>query len=172
MRPAPATVEACVSVGLLTVDEDAAGFRHELLRLAVEASLSAVARRELNRRVLQVLTDAPGGRVDVARLVHHAREAGDADAVLRHAPEAARQAAAVGAHREATDHYRTALRHADRLAPAPRAELLEGYSLEAYLSGLGEEALAARPAALGIWETAGDAEKTGESLRWLSRLHW
>jgi hypothetical protein len=163
LRPAPATVEACVAVGLLVVGEDAAGFRHELLRLAVEASLSAVARRELNRRVLQVLTDAPGGRVDVARLVHHAVKAADPEAVLRHAPEAARQAAAVGAHREATEHYRTALRHADRLAPVPRAELLEGYSLEAYLSGLGEEALTARQAALGIWEAAGDAERPGRA---------
>jgi predicted ATPase len=60
LRPVPATVEACVAVGLLTVDEEAVGFRHELLRLAVETSLSAVARRELNRRVLQVLAAAEG----------------------------------------------------------------------------------------------------------------
>jgi predicted ATPase len=172
LRPAPAAVEACVSVGLLVVGEDAVGFRHELLRLAVASSLSAVARRALNRQVLLALTDAPGGRVDVARLVHHAREAGDREAVLRLAPEAARQAAAVGAHREATEHYRTALAHGDQLAEQPKAELLEGYSVQAYLSGLGEEALAARQAALGIWEAAADAEKMGETLRWLSRLHW
>ena len=172
VRPAPSAVEVGVSAGLLVVGGESVGFRHELLRQAVEGSLSALGRRELNRRVLEVLAGSSGRQVDVARLVHHAREADDRAAVLRHSPEAARQAAAVGAHREAAEHYRTALAHGDRVAELPKAELLEGYSLQAYLSGLGEEALAARRAALGIWEAAGDAEKVGETLRWLSRLHW
>ena len=109
--------------------------------------------------------------MDIARLVHHARQADDADAVLRYAPEAARQAAAVAAHREAVGHYRTALRHADRLSPPVRAELLESYSVEAYLSGLSPEAVSARRAALEL-RAAGDQERVGEGLRWLSRLHW
>jgi DNA-binding CsgD family transcriptional regulator/tetratricopeptide (TPR) repeat protein len=119
-----------------------------------------------------VLAGAPGRRIDVARLVHHAREAGDVEAVLRWAPEAARQAAAVAAHREAVGHYRAALAHAERIPPSTRAELLEGYSVEAYLSGLSEEAVSARQAAVGLREAAGDPEKLGETLRWLSRLHW
>jgi DNA-binding CsgD family transcriptional regulator/tetratricopeptide (TPR) repeat protein len=170
--PPPSAVEAGVAAGLLVVDREAAGFRHELLRRAVEGSLSTLARRELNRRVLRVLTGAPDREVDVARLVHHAREAGDVDAVLRHAPEAARQAAAVAAHREAVGHYRAALAHAERLPAAVRADLLEGYSVEAYLSGLSAEAVAARRAAVELREAAGDTERVGEGLRWLSRLHW
>ncbi|HJW62470.1 MAG TPA: AAA family ATPase, partial [Actinomycetes bacterium] len=149
-RPAPSAVELGVSAGLLVVGPEAVGFRHELLRQAVEGSLSALARRELNRRVLEELAGAPDRRVDLARLVHHARQADDADAVLRYAPEAARQAAAVAAHREAVGHYRTALRHADRLSPPVRAELLEDYSVEAYLSGLSGEAVAARKAAVDL----------------------
>jgi DNA-binding CsgD family transcriptional regulator len=169
----PATVERCVAAGLLVVGEEAVGFRHELLRQAVEGSLSPLGRRQLHRRVLGVLSEADGRGVDIARLVHHARQAGDAEAVLRYAPEAARQAAAVSAHREAVGHYRAALDHADRLPPPARAELLEGYSLEAYLSGLAQEALEARQAALGIREAEGSgSEQLGESLRWLSRLHW
>jgi hypothetical protein len=58
----------------------------------VEGSLSVLARRELNRRVLEALAAALDREVDLARLVHHAREAGDVEAVLRWAPEAARQA--------------------------------------------------------------------------------
>ncbi len=128
--PSPAAVEACLDGGLLVAGPDAVGFRHELLRRAVEGSLSALARRELNRRVLEVLA-APERRVDLARLVHHAREAGDVEAVLRYAPEAARQAAAVAAHREAVGHYRAVFAHAEQLPGAARAELLEAYSVEA-----------------------------------------
>ena len=171
-RPAPSAVEVGVSAGLLVVGEEAVGFRHELLRQAVEGSLSALGRRELNRRVLEVLARSTGRQVDVARLVHHAREAGDTEAVLRYAPEAARQAAAVAAHREAVGHYRAVLAHADRVPAPARAELLEGYSVEAYLSGLSTEAVSARQAAVALREAAGDPEQLGETLRWLSRLHW
>jgi DNA-binding CsgD family transcriptional regulator/tetratricopeptide (TPR) repeat protein len=172
LGPAPSAVEAAVAGGLLVAGAEAVGFRHELLRRAVEGSLSALARRELNRRVLEALAAAPDREVDLARLVHHAREAGDVEAVLRWAPEAARQAAAVAAHREAVGHYRAALDHAGRLPPAVRVDLLEAYSVEAYLSGLAPEAVEARRAALELREAAGDRERVGEGLRWLSRLHW
>jgi class 3 adenylate cyclase/tetratricopeptide (TPR) repeat protein len=172
LGPEPMAVERCAEAGLLVIEEEAVGFRHELLRQAVEGSLSALGRRDLHRRVLQVLSDAQERGVDIARLVHHARQADDADAVLRYAPVAARQAAAVAAHREAVGHYRTALRHADRLSPPVRADLLEGFSVEAYLSGLSGEAVSARKAAVGIREAEGDREKVGEGLRWLSRVSW
>jgi DNA-binding CsgD family transcriptional regulator/tetratricopeptide (TPR) repeat protein len=173
LGPEPAAVERCVAAGLLVMSEEAVGFRHELSRQAVEGSLSTLGRRELNRRVLRVLSEAQGRGVDIARLVHHARQANDAEAVLRYAPAAARQAAAVAAHREAVGHYRAALPHADRLPPPVRAELLEGYSFQAYLSGLAQEALEARQAALRIREALdSSSEQLGESLRWLSRLSW
>ncbi|SNS60371.1 Predicted ATPase [Asanoa hainanensis] len=157
------------TAGLLVVRDDAVAYRHELLRRAVEGSLSVLHRRELNRRILAALS---GGPVDVARLMHHAREAGDDGAVLRYGPEAARQAAAVAAHREAVGHYRAVLTHSERLgAPVP-AEVLEGYSVECYLSGLSAEAVTARRNALALREAAGDREKVGDGLRWLSRLHW
>jgi DNA-binding CsgD family transcriptional regulator/type II secretory pathway predicted ATPase ExeA len=172
LGPEPSLVEEGIAAGLLVMEEEAVGFRHELLRQAVEGSVSTLGRRELHRWVLHVLSDAKGRRVDIARLVHHARQADDAEAVLRYAPEAARQAAAVAAHREAAGHYQAALAYADRLPEAMRAELLEGYSIEAYLSGLWVEAVSARQTALGLREAAGDREKVGEGLRWLSRLHW
>ena len=172
LGPEPSLVEGGVAAGLLVVGEEAVGFRHELLRQAVEGSLSTLGRRDLHRRVLRVLSNAKRGGVDVARLVHHARQADDVEAVLRYAPEAARQAAAVAAHREAVGHYRAALPYADSLSPPVRAELLEGYSIEAYLSGLWAEAASARQAALVLRDAAGDREQVGESLRWLSRLSW
>ena len=172
LGPESSAVERCAAAGLLVVGEESVGFRHELLRQAVEGSLSTLGRRQLHRRVLWVLLGAKGRGVDVARLVHHARQADDAEAVVRYAPVAARQAAAVSAHREAVGHYRAALASADRLSPPVRAELLEGYSVQANLSGLAQEALEARQAALALREAIGDQEKVGESLRWLSRLSW
>ena len=172
LRPAPQVVEACVTAGLLVADDEAVRFRHELLRRAVEGSLSAMARRELNRQVLRVLAGTGHEPADVARLVHHAREARDVETVLRYAPMAAKQAAAVAAHREALGHYRVSLQHADLLPAAVRADLLEGFSVEAYVSGFAQEALAARRAALPIREAQGDPDRLGESLRWLSRLSW
>jgi ATP/maltotriose-dependent transcriptional regulator MalT len=44
--------------------------------------------------------------------------------------------------------------------------------VECYLSGLSVEAVSARRTALDLREAAGDREKLGEGLRWLSRLHW
>jgi hypothetical protein len=170
-QPAPATVDACVAAGLLVAGAGGVGFRHELLRRAVEGSLPVLVRRELNRRVLTALTGAAGS-VDVARLVHHAREAGEIEAVVRYAPEAARQAAKVAAHREAVDHYRAVLEHAGLIDDATRADLLDGLSVEAYLAGLAGAAVTARRAAVDLREAAGDGERLGAGLRWLSRMHW
>jgi DNA-binding CsgD family transcriptional regulator len=69
-------------------------------------------------------------------------------------------------------HYRAVLPLAGRLPAAVRADLLETYSVECYLSGLSAEAVSARQAAVELREAAGDQEKVGEGLRWLSRLHW
>ena len=72
-------------------------------------------------------------------LVHHALAAGDIDAVVAWAPRAARDAAASGAHRQSTAHFLAALEHIDRYDAAERAELLEGYAIEAYTIGQGPE---------------------------------
>ena len=88
--------EACAASGMLRQDDDAYAFRHELARLAVESALSASRRRSLHAHVLHALLQAPEGRVDVARLVHHAASAGDGAHVLRfaHLPRNMRQSKA------------------------------------------------------------------------------
>jgi DNA-binding CsgD family transcriptional regulator/tetratricopeptide (TPR) repeat protein len=167
----PATaVDECLARGVLTSTGDGLAFRHELLRRAVEESLSPVRRAGLHARVLAVLATRPA--VDPARLVHHAHHAGDADAVLRWAPVAAGRAADLGAYRQATAHYATALPLAET-RPAPElAALLEAYALVAYHGGLTPEAQAARHRALALRESIGDRRQVGEDLRWISRLNW
>ena len=66
-------------------------------------------RRRLHRSALAALERAVPP-VDVARLAHHAEEAGDANAVLRFSPAGGRAAQAVGAHRAAAAHFARAVR--------------------------------------------------------------
>lgn len=114
----------CVAAGLLEPSGDVGyAFRHKLARQAVEGTLPAPVRRRLNTWALDALRqrgDAPN-----AQLLHHAREAGAADLVHDLAPVAAREAARLGAHREAAEHYATALAQAipGRCAPRSTARL-------------------------------------------------
>ena len=168
----PGYLDECVAAGMLQGQAGGVGFRHELARLAVERTLAPGRRAELHGRALAALLARPGAAPDPARLAHHADGAGDGPAVLAHAPVAARRAAALGAHREAAAQYARALRLADGLAPAARAELLEGHSYECYLTDQFDQATASREQALGGWHAVGDRRKQGDTLRWLSRLAW
>jgi DNA-binding CsgD family transcriptional regulator len=170
---APAQVDECVAAGMLQEQAGGGvGFRHELARLAVEQALGPGRRADLHGRALAALLTRPGAAPDPARLAHHADGAGDGLAVLAHAPVAARRAAALGAHREAAAQYARALRFADGLAQAARAELLERHSYECYLTDQLDQATASRERALGCWRALRDRRKQGDTLRWLSRLAW
>ena len=57
-----ALVEDCVATGLVTWDEDAVAFRHELARAAVEDAMPPTRRIAEQRRILAALRAAPGGR--------------------------------------------------------------------------------------------------------------
>ena len=115
---------------------------------------------------------APRAKPDDRRLAHHAAFAGDGPNVIVHAPRAATLAAALGAHREAAEHYRAALRWGHLLDDAGRADLLERLSYECYLTGQLPEASDARAAELALRRASGDTLRTGSALRWLSRVYW
>ncbi len=164
--------DECIARGLLRATDDGLAFRHELTRKAILAAIAPPRRQLLHARVLAALRDAPAEERDLALLAHHAEAAGDREATLEFAIAAAEQAAALHSHREAAAQYARALRVADRLPAAERARLFEERSVACYLSDQGEEAVAARLAALDIWRDTGDRLKEGETLRWLSRLYW
>ena len=160
----------CLRSGMLTDQGDRTSFRHELARLAVEESLTPDRRLELNRRALAALVEHGNGSPDLPRLAHHAEAAGDTDAVLRYAPAAAEQASVIGAHREALNQYGRALRFASGLPPEERAELLERFANEGYLTDMREEGIAALDEASAIHQARGDLLKQGDALRFTSRL--
>ena len=128
ISPDTAAVEECVSAGMLRYEGEAITFRHELARRAVEDSIAMPLNQRLHALILKALltrntdclrsTDCQeavikalltrGCDAVLARIVHHAAQAGDHEAVLQYAPVAARQASALSAHRESATHYQTA----------------------------------------------------------------
>jgi len=163
-------VDECIATGVLVARGDAVAYRHELLRRAVEDALSPARRAALHRRALSLLAGVDG--TDPARLVHHARLAGDVPALLRYGVVAAARAAALGAHREAAAHYRAVYPHVDRLKARERADVLEAYAFEAYLAGVAAEGLEPLRAALAERERSGERVRVGDNLRSISRLEW
>ncbi|MDK1102116.1 MAG: AAA family ATPase [Actinomycetota bacterium] len=79
LDPAEGQLAECVRQGLLRLDDATLAFPHDLQRRAVESSLTASQRRRLNDGVLIAL----GADADPSRLVHHAREADDVDAIVQ-----------------------------------------------------------------------------------------
>src|SRR5262249_39770340 len=110
-----AALTAAEQRGLLTVSANRISFRHELTRRAIADSLPSARLMTLNQRVLAALVHHD--RSDVARIVHHAAQAGDVDAMVRYGPAAAREAARAGAHREATAHFALVLDHDNQFPP-------------------------------------------------------
>src|SRR4051794_26627271 len=166
---ADGALEECLTAGMLVATPGGVAFRHELSRLAVDESLSPDVRVALHRQALAAMEARSSGRGDSALLAHHAEAADDADAVLRFAPLAARQAAAAGAHREAAAQYGRALWFS---SPAPlqlRAELLDAHAAECNLIGEFSEAIASSRAAVDCWQELGDRR---EEARARTALAW
>jgi DNA-binding CsgD family transcriptional regulator/tetratricopeptide (TPR) repeat protein len=165
-----AALAAAEERGLLSVSTRKIAFRHELTRRTIADAVPAARLMALNQRVLDALIDHDGS--DVARIVHHAAQAGDQDAVIRYGPVAGRDAAGAGAHREAVAHFGLVLEHQDRFAPGERAELLAQYAIECYTIGAIDKAVEAGQRAVEESRSLGDPRPLGSSLRWLSRIWW
>jgi DNA-binding CsgD family transcriptional regulator/tetratricopeptide (TPR) repeat protein len=167
---AVAALAAAEERALLTVSTRKIAFRHELTRRAIADAVPAARLMALNQRVLDALIEHDGS--DVSRIVHHAAQAGDQDAIIRYGPAAARDAARAGAHREAVAHFGLVLEHAGRFTPGVHAELLAQYAIECYTIGAIDKAVGAERRAVDLNRSLGDLRQLGACLRWLSRMSW
>jgi DNA-binding CsgD family transcriptional regulator/tetratricopeptide (TPR) repeat protein len=146
-------------LGILEVTGETVSFRHELARTAVEGDLPEMRRRELNLAVMRACETL---REDISRCAHHAREAGDAEAMIRLLPEAARVAAGLGSHREAVSDLRALEPYLDSLATEELADHYDMWAWEEHSASGGGEKLAER--AVAIRRTLGDPAKLGRSM--------
>ncbi|WP_040491485.1 ATP-binding protein [Ilumatobacter nonamiensis] len=103
---------------LLTVGRDRVSCRHDLLRSAIEDSIPPVKRRQLHRRLFEVLEPIAADHRDVAHLAYHAAEARLDEPAVEYSLAAATTATAAGGHREAAEHYLRALGFSEVMPPA------------------------------------------------------
>ncbi len=156
--------------GVLEVRGDVVAFRHELARRAVAESLPASVRLELNADVLRAMVARSD--CDPFRVLHHAVEAGDGEAVVTHGPTAAREASLVGAHRQAAACYAQVLAHGHLLPLAQRAALGEAYAWALSNTNQLHAAAAAAEEAVEQWQQVGDDIRLVRALVTLSRQQW
>jgi DNA-binding CsgD family transcriptional regulator len=160
-----AAIDEGVTRGLLAAHGDAVSFRHELARLAVHSTLPPERARSMHSRVLQALEEH---NADLTQLMHHATLANDAAAVLKYAPLAAREAARLGAHREAAAHWIAALRYRDALPTLTQAEFFEQHAKECSLTNQPGRAIVSGKQALGLWRMEGNIEAQARMLCFLT----
>lgn len=165
-----AGIDDCVAQGMLTGFGTELGFRHELSRRTIADEIPPIRRTTINRHVLRALERRRG--VDVTRLAGHAAAAFDSEAGYRYGVEAARQAAGLGAHREAVHHYRTALRFASARPAAERAVLLGALAAECMVTDQLDDAWAAADEALRTWTELGDPAQIGAAHLALTNISY
>ena len=164
-------VEEALARGVLTDDGATLGFRHELIRQAIESAISAPRRAALHAAVCAAL-ERTAPATEPARLAHHAELAGLAEEASRYAALAAQDAERIGALREAALQLERALRLRPDLPAQERFELLLRFSRAANFSSRMQDALAAAEEALALAERALDARARGRALNLLAAALW
>jgi DNA-binding CsgD family transcriptional regulator/tetratricopeptide (TPR) repeat protein len=165
----PEALAAAEARGVLVVTEHEVRFRHELARLAVQATLPAATRIGHHEAVLDRLLSLD--REDT-ELLHHAMEAGRGEVVADRGPRAAHQAFRAGANREAASHQRNVLAYAHLLEPTVHAQLLEEQAWTLYNLHRFDEAVLAAEAAVAVRAELGDPVAHGRALTVLSRMRF
>ncbi|MBV9485826.1 MAG: AAA family ATPase [Frankiaceae bacterium] len=160
-------IDECLAAGIVVATGPRFRFRHELARLTIANEMPSRRRRAFHRRALTALV-VHGG--DQAQLAFHAVASADPDAIRHHAPRAGEAASRLGAHREAAEHYASAIAVMTDRDGELLGELYERRAYACYLSGDFPAAIAAQSQALDHHRAAGDPKRHGNSARALSLL--
>ena len=165
-------VEEALARGVLLADGTRLGFRHELIREAIEASISPPRLAELHTRAVSALVNQTGA-VDNARLAHHAELAGLRHEACRYATLASVEAERLGAPLQARLQAERAVRLGEHLADPERFELLIRYSRAAnFTSTRYEDAVSGAEQALAVAERLGDPLRQARALGALAWALW
>ena len=167
-----ASLAPCLEAKILLLKEGRLFFKHQLYRRTIETALSPFLRVALHKKILQRFMDHFERNGEIYRIIHHAKNANEHRLVVHYAPLAARQAAALGAHVEASKLYFSAIEYFQDGDKDKLAGFYESYAYECFLTNRIEEAIIYQKRASQIWKELGDIEKRGNTLWFLSRLWW
>jgi len=165
------TIHSGIDLKILILKENLIFFKHELYRRTVEASLSPFLRMELNKKILDLLQETFEQKGEIERIIHHAKNANAYEVVTRYSPIAARKAAAIGAHVEASRLYLSAIENYQGYDPGTLIQFYEPYAYECYLTSQVKEAIIYAGKSLHILERKNDIGRIGSCLRFLSLLN-
>ncbi|MCI0545499.1 MAG: AAA family ATPase [Actinobacteria bacterium] len=164
-------VDAALGAGVLIGDGRLLRFRHELARSAVEDSIPPARRLGLHVGMLALLDE--DSDPDLARMAHHAVQAGDGERIAQYAPMAAREASRRGAHREAISFLEAAIVELDRTGRTkPAAALRIDLGIEYRTIDRAREAVPAVERAVTFYRDQGQTAELGMALVELCRTRW
>ncbi len=165
-------IKYCLDSKILIIEEGYISFKHELYRRTIEASLSPLVRVSLNKKILDLFLEYFEQADETERIIHHAKNANEHELVVQYVPVAAKKAACLGAHIEASKLYYSAIEYYQGSNKDLLIEFYEPYAYECYLTRKVKEAIIYQTKSLNIWKEKNATEKIGNSLRFLSRLWW
>lgn len=153
-------LDECERHGLLDCQAQMVVFRHDLIRRAVEAAMTASERSAKARAVLATLPEASHPLL----LIHLAVEVGDIDRLVQLVPRSARDAAAAGSHRESVEALRELGPHLDRLSSAELGRVLDLWAHEEFLVGGLPEAIRLNDLACQHYRESGERAAESRAL--------
>jgi DNA-binding CsgD family transcriptional regulator len=165
------TIHSGIDLKILILREKSIFFKHELYRRTIEASLSPILRMELNKKILDLFQEAFEQNGEIERIIHHAKNANAYEVIIHYSPIAARKAAAIGAHVEASRLFLSAIENYQQNDPDTLIQFYESYGYECYLTSQVKEAIIYAGKSLHLLEQKNDMERIGNSLRFLSWLY-
>lgn len=165
-------MDHCFALNIIIIKNGRVIFKHELYRRTIEGSLSPFKRIALNKKILDLFLTSFEEEGAIEQIIHYAKNANENKLVVKYAPIAARQAASVGAHIEASKLFLTAIEYSEGNDMNQLVEFYEAYAYECYLTNQIEAAIIYQGKALKIWQEKNQIEQAGNSLRFLSRLWW
>lgn len=168
----PSIVHNYLDLKILVSRNGLISFKHELYRRTIESSLSPLVRISLNKLILELFRENFEANGKIELIIHHAKNANENEIVVKYAPLAAQQAAKVGAHIEAARLHLTAIEYFEGENKDTLIRFYESYAYECYLTNQLREAIIYTGKALNLWKEKQDIEKTGDCMRFLSRLWW
>lgn len=167
-----AAIENYLDMKILVLDQGLISFKHELYRKTIETSLSPLLRIALNKKILELFRESFEENKEIERIIHHAKNANEYDTVVHYAPLAAKRAAFLGAHIEASKLYLSAIEYYQGSDKDVLLQFYEPYAYECYLTSQIREAIIYTGKSLDLWKEKNNIEKMGNCMWFLSRLWW